>query len=77
MAVAACPHVLGPPLAESERLREDMYIVEVTKCPLAGTTRQLPHYHGPLSTHGPLGDIPPHSTEAVIYGVVVIHNIHT
>ena len=54
-----------------------MYIVEVTKCPLAGTPRQLPHCHRPLSTHGPLDDIPPLSTEAVIYGVVVDHNLHT
>ena len=54
-----------------------MYIVEVTKCPLAGTPRQLPHYHGPLSTHGPLGDIATLSTEAVVYGVVVNHNLHT
>ena len=48
-----------------------MHIVEVTKCPFAGTLRQLPHCHGPLSTHGPLGDIPPLSMEAVIYGFVV------
>ena len=54
-----------------------MYIVEVTKCPLAGTPRPLPHSHGPLSTHGALGDILAVSTEAVIYGVVVNHNLHT
>ena len=48
-----------------------MYIVEVTKWPLAGTPRQLPHCHGSLSTHGPLGDILPLLAEAVIYGVVV------
>ena len=54
-----------------------MYIVEVTKCPLAGMPRQLPYCRGLLSTHGPLGGIPPLSTEAVIYGVVVNHNLHT
>ena len=54
-----------------------MYIVEVTKCPLACMPRQLPHCHGPLSKHGPLGDIPPLSSEAVIYDVVVNHNLHT
>ena len=76
-AMVACPHVLGPPLAGSETLWEDMYINEVTKCPLAGTRRQLPHRHGPLSKHAPLGDIPALSTEAFIYGVVVNHNLHT
>ena len=54
-----------------------MYIVEVTKCPLAGTPRQLLHCHRPLHTHGPLGAIPSLPTEAVIYGVVVNHNLHT
>ena len=54
-----------------------MYIVEVIECPLAATPRQLPHCHGPLSTYGSLGNIPPLWTEAVIYGVVVNHNLHT
>ena len=71
------PHVLRLPLADSETLFEDMYIVEVTKCPLVGPASQLQHIHGPLSTHGPLGDIPPLSAKAVIYGVVVNHKGHT
>ena len=54
-----------------------MYIVEVTKCRVAGTPRQLPCRHGPLSTHGPFGDIRALSKEAVIYGAVVNHNLHT
>ena len=54
-----------------------MCIAEVTKCPLAGMPHQLPHCQRPLSTHGPLGDIPPLSTEAVIHGVGVNHNPHT
>ena len=37
----------------------------------------MPRCHRPLSTRGPLGNIPPLSTEAVIYGVVVNHNLHT
>ena len=54
-----CPHALCPPLADSKTLRNDIYIVEVTKRPLAGPASLLPHNHRPLSTHGPLGDIPP------------------
>ena len=53
-----------------------MYTVDVTKFPLAGRPRQLPHSHRPLSTHGPLGDIAALSTEVVIHGVVVNHNLH-
>ena len=44
--------------------------------PSYGPASQLPHIHGPLTTHGPLGDIPPLLVKAVIYGVVVNHNLH-
>ena len=67
----------APPLADSNTVCKDIYIVEVTKCPLAGPGSQLPHGHRPLSVHGPLVDIRPLSTEAAIYGVVVDHNLHT
>ena len=72
-----CPHLLFPPLADSKTLHKDIYIVGVTKCRLVGPASQLLHSHRLLSTHGPLGDIPPLSTEAVIVGVVVHHNLHT
>ena len=49
----------------------------VTKCCLSSTPNKLPHCYGLLSTHGPLGDIAPLLTEAVIYGPVVNHNLHT
>ena len=54
-----------------------MYIVEVTRCPIAGTPGHLPHCPDPLSTHDPFDDIPPLSTQAVIYGVVVNDNLYT
>ena len=69
--------LLRPPFAGSKRSCQDIYIVEITKYAMAGPGSQLPHSHRPLSTHGPLGDIPPLSTEAVIYGVVVDHNLHS
>ena len=75
--MVTCPHVVGRPLADFETLQDDRYAVEVTKCPLAGTPRQLPRCHGPLSTHGPVGDIPPLLTEGVTYGVVFNHSLHT
>ena len=51
--------------------------MHVTRCALAGRPCQLPRYHGPLSRHSPLGNVPPFSTEAVIYGVVVNDNLYT
>ena len=63
--------------AQIVALRAHTALKAPPKCPLGGTPRQLPHCHGPLSTHGPLGDIPPLSTEAVIYGVIVNHDLHT
>ena len=75
--MVTCPHAVGPPLTDFETLQEDRNTVEVAKCPLAGTPRQWPHYHSPLSTHGPIGDIPALLTEGVTYHVVVNHNLHT
>ena len=71
MVVSACP----TPTA-GETLFEDMSIVEVTNCSLMSLASQLPQIHGPLTTHEPLGDIPPLSAKGVIHGVVVNHNFH-
>ena len=75
-----CPNVLCSLfalLAASEMLCKGMYIVEVTKVPLAGSPSQLLYGHWALPTHGPLCDAPALRTEAVVYGVVVNDNLHT
>ena len=75
-----CPNVLCSLFAlfaASETLRKGMDIVEVTKGPLAGPPSQLLYGHWALPTHGPLCDVPPLRTEAVVYGVVVNDNLHT
>ena len=63
--------------AAPETLTKGMYIVEVTKSPLAGPPTQLLYGQLALPTHGPLCDVPPLRTEAVVYGVVVNDNLHT
>ena len=75
-----CPNVLCSLVAlfaASKTLRKGMYIVEVTKGPLAGPPSQLLYGHWALPTHGPLCDVPPLRMEAVVYGVVVNDNLHT
>ena len=63
--------------AAPETLTKGMYIVEVTKGPLAGPPSQLLYGQRALPTQGPLCDVPPLRTEAVVYGVVVNDNLHT
>ena len=63
--------------AVSEALTKGMYILEVTKGPLAGPLSQLLYGQRALPTHGPLCDVPPVLTEAIVYGVVVNDNPHT
>ena len=62
--------------AASGTLTKGMYIVEVTKGPLAGPPSQLLYGQRALPTHGPLCDVPPLCTEAVVYGVIVNDNLH-
>ena len=72
------PNVLCSPLfAACETLSMGMCTVEVTRGPLAGPPSQLLYGQRVLPTHGPLGDVPPLRTEAVVYGVVVNDNLHT
>ena len=71
------PNVLCSLFAAFETLTKGMYIVAVTKSPLAGTPSQLLYGHRALPTHGPLCDVPCLRTEAVVYGVVVNDNVHT
>ena len=71
------PNVLCSLFAASETLTKGIYIVEVMKGPLAGPPSQLLYGHRTLPTHGPLCDVPPLRTEAVVYGVVVNDNLHT
>ena len=72
------PNVLCSPLfAASKTLTEGMYIVEVTNGPLADPPSQLLYGQRALPTHGPLCDVPPLRTEALVYGVVVNDNLHT
>ena len=64
-----CPNILCSLFAlfaASETLRKGMYIVEVTEGPLAGPPSQLLYGHRALPTHGPLCDVPPLRTEAVV-----------
>ena len=75
-----CPNVLCSLFAlfaASETLRKGMYIVEVTKGPLAGPPSQLLYGHRALPTHGTLCDVPRLRTEAVVYGMIVNDNLHT
>ena len=72
-----CPNVLCSLVAASETLTKGMCIVEVITGPLAGPPRQLLYGHRALPTHGPLCEVPPLRTEAVVYGVVVNSNLHT
>ena len=53
------PNVLCSLFAACETLTKGMYIIEVTKGPLAGPPRQLLYGHRGLPTHGPLCDVPP------------------
>ena len=71
------PNVLCSLFAASKTLTKGMYIVQVTRGPLAGPPSPLLYGHRALPTHGPLCDVPPLRTEAVLYGVVVNDNVHT
>ena len=63
--------------AASETLTKGTYIVEVAKGPPAGPPSQLLYGERALPTHGPLCDVQPLRTEAIVYGVVVNDNRHT
>ena len=71
------PNVLCSLIAAFETLTKGMDIVEVTKGPLAGPPSQLLYGHRTLPTHGPVCDVPPLRTQAVIYDVVLNDNVHT